>query len=240
MNFDSETLELLRFIVGAIYKASVDDYSDFVQDYSYLETRNGFGLMKGNFINNRLGELINKTNATIHSFKRYSWQGRIVIDRNNKHTFSVSTQANLNTVFGKKGRHTPHYLQTVLVVQNQKCHNPHEQLTLMDTSRFDNKTYENDYRDIMLSDADEFKEFTHYVIAYSISKDEIFDVELILFDSHFDEIERTSLNNLIPFDYGELTDTPAAKSTSTTKSARNLVALKSGIKLNLIEMDKDE
>lgn len=240
MDFGSNTEKLLRYIVYAIYTATSEDYSNFVQEYSSLDTHCGFGLMRANFINNRLKEYIIKTNATIHGFKRYSWQGRIIIDRDNKQTFSVSTHANLKAVFCKKGRQIPHYLQSVLAVQNKKCYNPHEQLTLMDTCPFDYKTLENDYRDIMFSDADEFKKFTHYVIAYTISSSGLLDVDLILFDSHFDEIKRTSLNSFIAPDYGKLTDTPAAKSVPTTKSTRNLVALKSGIKLNLVEMDKDE
>lgn len=240
MSIDSKTWKLLSYIVNAIYKAAVDDYSDFAQDYSYLETHNSFGLMKANFINNRLGECVDKANASMHSFKRYSWRGRIIVDRKAKQTFSVFTHANLKTVFGKKSRRTPHYLQTVLVMQNEKCYNPHQQLTFMDTSPFDHKTFENDYRDIMLSNANEFKEYTHYVIAYTISKDELFNAELILFDSHFDVIEITSLNSLLAPDYGKLTDTSVVTSISKEKSARNLVALKHGIKLNLVEMDKDE
>ena len=240
MDFDSNTEKLLRYIVYAIYIATSDDYSNFVQEYSSLDTHSGFGLMRANFINERLKDYIAKTSAMIHGFKRYSWQGRIVVDRENKQTFSVSTHANLKAVFSKKGRQIPHYLQSVLAVQNQKCYNPHEQLTLIDTCPFEYKTLENDYHDIMFSNTDEFKKYTHYVVAYTISSSGLLNVDLILFDSHFDEIERTTLNRFITPDYGKLTDMPVAKSASTTKSARNLVALKSGIKLNLVEMDKDE
>lgn len=240
MDFDFYDEKLLRYIVSAIYTATSDDYSNFVEEYSSLDTHCGFGLMRANFINTRLKEYIAKTNATIHGFKRYSWQGRIIIDREKKQTFSVSTHANLKAVFNKKGRRVPHYLQSVLAVQNQNCFNPHEQLTLMDTRPFDYKTFENDYHDIMFSDADKFKKFTHYVVAYTVSPGGLLDVDLILFDSHFDEIKRVSLNSFIAPDYGKLTDSSITQSTSTTKSARNLIALKSGIKLNLVKMDKDE
>lgn len=240
MSFDPHTEGLLRYIVSAIHTAISDDYSNFLQEYSALDTHIGFGLMKSNFINDRLKMYVAKTNASIHQFKRYSWQGRIIVDRHSKHTFSVSTHSNLKTVFNKKGREKPHYLQSVLVVENRKCYNPHEQLTLMDTCPFDQKMIESDYYSIMSLYAEEFREFTHYVVAYSISSNGFLDVDLILFDSHFDEIERISLNDFITPDYGELTERPKVKSTSTTKSTRNLVSLKKGIDLSLVEQEKDE
>lgn len=240
MNFDSNTEKLLRYIVAAIHEATSNDYSNFAQEYSYLDTHSGFSFMRINFINERMKEFVAKTEATIHGFKRYSWQGRIVIDRVGKQTFSVSTHANLKTVFGKKGRQTPHYLQSVLAVQNQKCKDPYEQLTLMDTRPFDYKTFEDDYNEIMFTSADELKAFTHYVVAYTVSSNGLLDIDLILFDSNFNKIDENSLNGFIMPDYGKLTETPDTKSAPAAKSARNLIALKSGLKLQLVEMDKDE
>lgn len=146
----------------------------------------------------------------------------------------------MKTVFGKKGRQTPHYLQSILAVQNQKCKDPYEQLTLMDTRPFDYKTFEDDYNEIMFTSADGLKEFTHYIVAYTVSSNGLLDINLILFDSNFNKIGERSLNSFITPDYGKLTETPDIKSASAAKSARNLVALKSGLKLQLVEMDKDE
>ncbi len=240
MTFDPHVEEVLRYIVSVICVATSDDYSDFVQEYSYLDTHVGFGHMKANFINSRLKEFVTKTEATIHGFRRYSWQGRIIIDRVSKCTFSISTHSNLNSVFNKKGRQKPHYLQSFFAVENQKCYNPHEQLTLIDTRPFDYKTFENDYRNIMDSEADETMNFTHYVVAYTVLPSGMLDVDLLLFDSHFAEIERTSLDRFISPDYGKLTETSATKPTSAVKSTRNLVSLKRGIKLDLAKMDEAE
>lgn len=87
MNLGSNTEKLLRHIVAAIYEATSNDYSNFAQEYSYLDTHSGFSFMRINFINDRLKKFVEKTESTIHGFKRYSWQGRIVIDREDKQTF---------------------------------------------------------------------------------------------------------------------------------------------------------
>lgn len=240
MDFDSHTKSLLRTIISAMNKAVSDDYSDFVQEYSSLDTHCGFGHMKGNFINTRVKEYLAQTDAFIHGFKRFTWQGRIIVDKMEKRTFSLSTHANLNSLFNKKGRRTPHFLQSILAIENKKCYNNHEQITLIDTSPFDRKTLENDYCSIMTSNSDEFRNFTHYVIAYSVSHNGLEDVDLILFDSRFTELNRVSLNEFIVPNYGKLTETPVTKPSSTTKSARNLVSVKKGLRLNLAEMEKGE
>lgn len=240
MHFDSKSETLLRNIVFAIGKAVSDDYSDFVRDYSALDTRCGFGHMRINFINTRMKEYVSQTDAFIHNFKRYTWQGRIIIDKESKRTFSITTQTNLNSLIHKKGRRTPHFLQSILAIENKNVENPYEQLALIDTSPFEHKVLEDDYYSIMASDADEYKDFTHYVIAYLVSNNGLVDVDLILLDSRYVEIEMESLNEFITLDYGKLTETIVAKSASDTKSTRSLVSLKKGISLNLIEADKAE
>lgn len=81
----------------------------------YKETNNAVGHLRGDYINDNLRKYVIANGIELIPFKRSSWQGRIIVDRNNKITYSITTQNTLNSI-PKKERARPHYLQSILQI----------------------------------------------------------------------------------------------------------------------------
>ena len=78
-----------------------------------------------------------KDDIDLVPFQRYGWSGRMVIDRKEHITYSIMTEGTLSGVPKKKNRENPHYLQSVLYVENKDCIAKERQMTLEDLeSRF--------------------------------------------------------------------------------------------------------
>ena len=54
--------------------------------------------IRGDYLNNNLCRLDAIEGIELHPFRRYGWEGRILIDRENKITIGVTTQANLQVI----------------------------------------------------------------------------------------------------------------------------------------------
>ena len=88
---------------------------------NHRETNNAIILLRGDNINTNLRTHVVKDDIDLVPFQRYGWSGRMVIDRKEHITYSIMTEGTLSGVPKKKNRENPHYLQSVLYVENKDC-----------------------------------------------------------------------------------------------------------------------
>ena len=82
-------------------------------------TNNAVVFLRGDRINTNIVNSVKSDVVEVRYFKRSAWQGCIVIDRNNKLTFSVASKNTLERIPQKKRRSCPHFLQTLLNTENK-------------------------------------------------------------------------------------------------------------------------
>ena len=144
----------------------------------------------------------------------------------------------------KKGRSVPHYLQSILYVENGDCQAAVKQMNLSDfgdfgLAHFDNWELENDFEKIMRGHIAVNSKYRHYIIVYEIEHKEIIDVSLKFLDKDFDVISEISLNDYLKPDFGQLTETVIVEELEEEeKDIHSLINVKAGIKPKLRDMQK--
>lgn len=231
--------KLMRRIVRAIDKAIVDDVPEYLREH-HRETNNAIIQLRGDCINDNLRKLVVGGDIELVSFKRYVWQGRLIVDRSEKITYTITTQKTLYAV-PRKRRNKPHFLQTLLYMENGGCEAPVKQMTLMDFFPFEEEDLENDYNSIVAGLVDPAEGYRHYVIAYDAEGSELKDVQVEFLDKDFNTIATASLNEYIKPDFSRLTDVEHVDEVledETDGESKGLVAIKSGLRPKLREVQK--
>lgn len=233
--------DLLRKIVYCIEKAIGEDLQQYLRE-NYRETNNAIILLRGDNINTNLRTHVVKDDIDLVPFQRYGWSGRMVIDRKEHITYSIMTEGTLSSVPKKKNRENPHYLQSVLYVENKDCIAKERQMTLEDfgITIFDTDVLEQDFEKISQGMINVEEDYKHYIIAYEAKNGEIKDIKLKLLDKDFNIVDEVSLMQYIKPDFARLTDIGPSEDTDedVKQDKKNLVAIKSGIKPKLREIEK--
>lgn len=227
---------LMRRIVRAIDKAVSEDVPQYLRDY-HKETNNAVIQLRGDCINENLRNLVIGEDIEFVSFRRYIWQGRIIVDRTEKTTYTITTQKTLRSI-PRKQRNKPHFLQTILYMENGGYEAPIKQMTLMDISPFDTEDLESDYKSIVEGLVDPAECYRHYIIAYEAEGSELKDIQLEFLDKDFNTIATASLNEYIKPDFARLTDIAVFNddNNDTDGQARDLLTIKSGSRPKLLEI----
>lgn len=232
---------LLRKIVYCIEKAIGDDLQQYLRE-NHRETNNALILLRGDNINTNLRNHVVKDDIDLVPFQRYGWSGRIIIDRREHITYSIMTEGTLSGVPKKKNRENPHYLQSVLYAENKNCIAKERQMTLEDfgITVFDREVLEQDFEKISQGMIDVVEDYKHYIIAYNAENGEIKDIKLKFLDKDFNIVDEASLRQYIKPDFSRLTDVGPVDDTNEEKKSdkKGLVAIKSGIKPKLREIEK--
>lgn len=227
INFNGIKLDLCK-IVHAIAKASGPDIREFMATSDH-ETDNCIRLLRGDFINTNLRDMVE--GMELHSFKRSSWDGRLLIDRRHNLTYSICTKQTLDAISKTKGRHIPHYLQTILHIQNTEVKPMYEQMTLpgmeADITDFDENEYREDYKKVMGDDLALDDNYTHLVVTYEAEHGEITYIAARLLDPNLDLSKEWSLMDLLKPDYIDLTVNMSEK--PKTKDTHDLIAIKASL-----------
>lgn len=232
---------LLRRIVHSVNKAVNDDIPRYLREH-YKETNNAVIHLRGDYINDNLRKYVILDGIELIPFKRSNWQGRILVDRNNKTTYSITTQNTLNRIPKKKDRTRPHFLQSILAVENRECKCQYIQQTLFPIESFDDETLESDYNEIFSTLVNPNEGYIHYVISYEAKNNELLDIKLEVLDRNFNVVHEKSLNEFIEPDYAILTEPNVAtseNSNSSAESMRSILGIKKGIIPNLKETEKE-
>lgn len=230
---------LMRRIVRAIDKAIVDDVPEYLREH-HKETNNAIMQLRGDCINDNLRKLVVGGDIELVPFKRYVWQGRLIVDRSEKITYTITTQKTLRAV-PRKRRNKPHFLQSLLYMENGGYEAPVKQMTLMEFFPFEAEDLENDYNSIVAGLIDPAEGYRHYVIAYDADGSELKDVQVEFLDKDFNTIATASLNEYIKPDFARLTDVEHVDEVlgdETDGEAKGLVAIKSELRPKLREVQK--
>lgn len=231
---------LLRAIVQAVDKAVSVDIPNQRRD-NPLETNNYIHLMRGDWINQNLCDYAVADGSVLLSFKRFSWNGRLLVDHDSRITISVTTQNNLLAI-QRKTRRRPHYLQSALHVLNGDLHGHYEQIPMFGLECFDNETYSEDFKEIINGAFDPAEGYRHCVVAYSTDGDELIDIKLIVFDPWFYTVAEESLKDYMRPDFARLSESSSGSDLNYAdhnSATRRLSSLKDGVKPSLRETQKE-
>lgn len=205
-----ENQMLSRKIVYAINKAISEDVPQEIRE-NHLETNNRRIFAAGDHINDNLRKHVVKDEIELLPFGRYAWEGRILVDRANHITYTISTHQTLRNII-KKERSRPHYLQSILYVENNDCEGLPKQITMEDlypglvSSSFDAEELEEDYNKIMQGNISRADGYKHYIIVYTSEHYTISNIEMILLDKNFVEVDKISLMEYVNPDFASLTE----------------------------------
>lgn len=232
---------LIRRIVRAIDKAVADDVPEYLRKHR-LETNNAIIQLRGDYINQNLRELVITDEIELIPFKRYAWHGRLLVDHHDKITYSITTQNTLHAIPKKKERTRPHFLQSILAIENGGYNGQYVQETLFSMNFFDEEELESDYEEIISGMLDPAEGYCHYVISYNAIRDELIDVKLEFLDRHFSTISEASLNSYIKPDFARITNTEIVDTdtkTDSSKGVRDILGIKAGLRPALKEAEKE-
>lgn len=229
IDFDAIKNDLCK-IGQAIAKAVGPDIRLYRATHE-LETYNNIRILRGDYINTNLKAMVD--GMELHTFKRSSWDGRLLIDRRNNLTYSICTKQTLESIPKAKNRHIPHYLQTILHIENAYVKPMYEQMMLpgmqAEIMSFDEEEYRDDYMQVMGEDITFDDKYHHLVITYETKQGEITYISAKLLDPNCELSQEYSMMDLLKPDYIDLSVDVAEK--PAAKDARNLV----GVKRSLVE-----
>ena len=225
--------DLVRRMVRAIDKAIAEDIPQYLRE-NHKETNNAIIQLRGDFINDNLRNMVVGDNIEMLPIKRYLWQGRIVVDRKEKITYTITTQSTLSSI-PKKQRNKPHFLQSVLFVENGGYEAIVKQMTLMDMFPFEAEDLENDYDTIVEGLLDPSEGYTHYIIAYSAESSILKDIKIVFLDKDFNIIAEASLNDYIKVDFSRITANMPDEyaDNQSVEETKSLLKVKSGLRPKL-------
>jgi len=233
--------DLLREIVYCIVKATGEDQQQYLEE-NYHETNNALIFLRGDDINTNLRNYVVKDNIELHPFKRYGWSGRILIDRKERITYSIISKRTLESIIKKNNRKSPHYLQSILYIENKDCISKAEQMILpgFRSTTFKENILVEDFKEIFQGTININEDYKHYIISYDVKYKEITDISSNLLDKDFNIVDEISLMQYVKPDFAKLTDIEPIEETSENiiESKKELISIKSGLKPKLREPKK--
>lgn len=232
---------LIRLIVRAIAKGIGSDISEYITERR-KKTNNALLQMPGDNINTNLDEMIaDNERYELLLFSRSVWDGCILIDKENYITYNITSQANLKAIPRKKGRTIPHYLQSLLFVENGECEAAQISLEDFGVVLFDAQELTEDFISVSNGRINVDKNFRHYVIVYTARHREIEDIEMLYLDKNFNTVDVKSLMSYVKPDFSQLTATEPVfeeKTAERFEISKRLVSVKAGIKPKLKEEEE--
>lgn len=232
---------LLNKIVHSINQAVSIDCPRYLHEH-HKETNNAIIHLRGDYINENLRKYAVYDGVELIPFSRSFWQGRILVDRINKNTYSITTPNTLSRIPKKKDRTRPHFLQSILAVENKGLECQYTQPSFFSLEMFDDETLESDYNNIFSTLINPNEGYLHYVISYVTKHYELLDIKLEVLDTNFNVVYEKSLNEYIKPDYAKLTETNIDNDepvNSSSQNARSILSIKPGIRPHLKEIEED-
>jgi len=224
-----------RRLVDCINIALQDDLPRYLAEF-HPETTNGVPHQIGDWINTNIKQHLISDNVDVMQFTRHSWKGKIVIDSENKVTYSIMRAKRIRQI-RRETRERPHYLQTIVSVLNEGFEADTKQMTLVDMGfiGFDEETLNKDYATIFNGRIDKGEGYLHCVVAYETEHNEITDIRICFLDKDLDVIDEVSLNEYIKPDFAKLTSVEPSEPTIEEEeqpSSAGLLSLRSSMNGN--------
>ena len=232
---------LFRKIVYAISKAISEDWPRDIRE-NHLETNNRNRYGAGDHINENLRHHVVKDDVELIAFRRYAWDGRIIVDRGNKITYTIATVQNLKAIISKN-RSRPHYLQSILYAENSDCVCKERQMSLNDlvpglvVSTFEPEALEMDFYKIMDGNVSAVDGYKHYIIVYKAENYSITKIEVQLLDSDFQIVDRKDLIEYLKPDFANMTENTYFDQTEEEGSQEGGKAVKLKLRSGIKQQD---
>ncbi|MCR5784003.1 MAG: DUF5986 family protein [Clostridia bacterium] len=225
----------LENIVKAVAKAVGFDTRNYLNECN-TDTRNAVPYLRGDYINTNIRDMVilQNNNLELKHFKRYSWEGSLIIDNENKITITVSSKNTIDRIRRPKERNRPHYLQSLCHELNSDLKPEYEQMHiegLENTAAFSDEEYEADFETIVDMAFNAEDGYHHYVVMYEAANFEVSSISLLLLDKELRTVSEASLMEMLKPDFGTLT-APAVpeEAKPVKKDSHSLVKVKPGIK----------
>ena len=231
-------INLIARMVHAINKAVTVNIPQQLQE-QHLETNNYIAHMRGDWINEKLRRSVVTDGVDLVCFRRTSWKGRLLVDHRSQTSYSITTIENLRRI-PKKHRLHPHFLQTILSIENAGYEGQYSQTCFL-PDVYSPEEYENDYSEIFAGMLDPASGYHHCVIAYGVEGDEITDIRLEFLDPNFYVVDELSLTEYIRPDFAKLTETSWTTNDlpeEPVKTSKDLPQLKTAVIAKLREVEK--
>lgn len=149
-----------------------------------------------------------------------------------KVTITICAKQTLEGIPRKTDRRIPHYLQSILHVQNANVEPQYKQQTLGDylpeiQSQFSDEDYRADYQNIMDDDLEFGDDYKHLVVVYEASHYEVTSIAVKMLTPEFQTAQEYALDDLLKPDFSELTNNEPEEQ---KKDAHSLVSVKADLR----------
>lgn len=219
---------VLQEMTNAIVKAVGPDFEEF-KNSNKLASMNYLHMLRGDLINDNLQYL--HTVLDLRKFKRVAWEGRICIDRENKVTLCIISDRTLKAIMKRAGGNIPHYLRTIVSVENAGMKPRYEQQSLfegsVDSTPFTEDDFIKDFENIMGEAITAYEGYNHLVISYAASNGMVTSLKAICFTPKLDIADEWNLMDMVNPDSLELT--MVAESEGSRPDVHDLVSVKPSI-----------
>ena len=221
---------LLTRIVKAVEKGCGEDIRGYLMSTDKA-TNNAVRLMRADNINTNLRDSVTSETVELKYFNRSAWVGCLLIDRENRVTYTICTKQTLERIPKKPNRRIPHYLQTILHIQNIEVEAQYQQMELFQYMpeifpEFSDEKYREDYQNIMEEELSIDDDYLHLVIVYEAAHYNIISIAMRVLDKDCQTVEEYPLTSLLQPDFSELTQIAEKEQ---TKDAHSLVSVKAGL-----------
>lgn len=200
--------KLIQRLVYAVNTAITQDAPQYMRD-NHLETNNRRVFVTPDCINENLRRFVVNDDVELIPFHRCAWEGRIIVDKKNKITYTISSYTSLKNIISKN-RTRPHYLMSLLYAENSNYKGGHKQITLWDLDPdykqqdFDSVLLNEDYDRITQGNISRTEGYKHFVVAYTAKNQVLIRIDLLFLDAEFKEIDHVNLNKYIIPDYDQI------------------------------------
>lgn len=217
-------------ICKAIQKGVEEDMRTYLDNNKNV-VNNALHFLRGDFIITNIRNTVISDTVEMKLFKRGYWTGCIILNRIDKHSYSICSKNTLDSI-PKKVRNNPHFLQTLLNIENKSEVAVMRQMTFSDYgisigTIFTDDEYENDFYKIMEEALSLKDDYRHWVIVYEADHNNLIGLSAMLLDGDFGVVKEISLMEFIQPDFGKLTS--KAESDELEKDAHSLVSIKPGL-----------
>ena len=217
--------KLFEKITAAVVKGVGPDIRDYLAD-NPDETHNALKMVRVDKINTNLRNFVASDTVELKNFRRYAWEGRILIDREHKVTISICTKQTFDAIPRKKDRTSPHYQMTIANIENADVEPIYEQMTLFSgMTQFSNDVYADGFKTNMGEDVLAGDGYKHLVVVYETSGSDVTYIAAKLVDRNLATAKEYSLDRFLKPDFGDLTAEYNDEET-TQNDVRSLVTVK--------------
>lgn len=218
-------------ISRAIAKAVGEDIRNYLATNENI-TNNALPFLRGDYIHTNIKKALENRNVEIRLFNRSFWKGIVIIDEVDQVSISVCSENTLSRIPKNVGRKSPHYMQTILNIENRNEIAPFKQMSIADIDSsfvcgFSDEDYEKDFFAIMEEVPSIFENYRHWIISYETERYSLIRLSAILFDKDFNVVQKISLLEALKPDFGELTTNEIRS--EKQDDVHNLVSVKPGL-----------